>query len=177
MMKEIFTKKFLMMILVLLGIFAIGITIQNLMNPQQFPKLTKSQIADFEKMRFKTQDEASEAVKEKLFKGVKESSLSLASHEGTPGIGIHAFYDGKTKDYVTTYYVIKNKADYQVKIGKVNVMYQKGDKKMWTDNIDGHQYDCYINDYRRFRDDIAKEGTTSTAPLHNDGAIHIVQKK
>lgn len=176
-MREIFTKKFLMMVLMLLGIFAIGITIQNVMNPQQFPKVTKSQIADLEAMSFKTQDAANDAVKEKLFKGVKESLISLDSHDNAPGIGIHTYYDGKTKDYVSTYYVVKNKDDYQVKIGKVNVTYQKGDKKMWTDKIDGHVYDCYINDYRRFKEIKEGETTTSTATLHNDGAIYVVQKK
>ncbi|WP_414042173.1 hypothetical protein [Macrococcus animalis] len=176
-MKEIFTKKFLIMAMMLLGLFAIGIIVQNLMNPQQFPKVTKSQIEKLESMSFKSEEAASKAVREKLFKGVRGSGLSLGAHENEPSIGIHTYYDGKTKDYVSSYYVLKNKEGYQVKIGEVNVTYQKGDKKMWTDKINGHVYDCYINDYRRFKEVDKNEETTSTATLHNDGAIHIIQKK
>jgi len=54
-MKDIFSKKFLMMALVLIGIFAIGITIQNLMNPQKLPKVTKSQIVQLESSTFPTE--------------------------------------------------------------------------------------------------------------------------
>lgn len=176
-MKDIFSKKFLMMALMLIGIFAIGISIQNLMNPQKLPKVTKSQIAQLESSTFPTEEAAQKAVGKQLFEGVKESGISLSSKANEPGTGIYAYYDGKTKDYVTTYYILKNKDGYQVKIGKVNVTYQKGDKKMWTDKIDGHVYNCYINDYRRFREVDEKEERASTVTLHNDGAIHVVQEK